>query len=81
MSPAKAVRLAIKDFNAAFPNYDSVYVEALCEAERQLEDPVRAAAPEMLEMLRRCEMWLSTLHEGRAMQSACKDVIAKAVQA
>lgn len=37
-----------------------------------------AAAPELLEMLERCEMWLSTAPDGRAMQRACQAVITKA---
>lgn len=32
----------------------------------------------LLDMLERCEMWLSTAPEGRAMQVACQSVIAKA---
>lgn len=35
-------------------------------------------APDMFEMLCRCEMWLSTHPEGRAMMEACRAVIAKA---
>lgn len=31
---------------------------------------------ELLEMVARCEMWLSTLPEGRAMQLACRAAIA-----
>jgi hypothetical protein len=37
-----------------------------------------AAAPELLEMLERCEMWLSAAPDGRAMQLACQAVIVKA---
>ena len=35
---------------------------------------------ELLGMVKRCEMWLSTASEGRRMQNACKAVIAKAVR-
>jgi len=37
-----------------------------------------AAAPELLDMVRRCELWLGTLPEGRAMQLACQSLILKA---
>lgn len=33
---------------------------------------------EMLDVLQRCEMWLSTMPEGRTMQLACQCVIGKA---
>jgi hypothetical protein len=35
-----------------------------------------AAAPDLLEIVARCEMWLATVPEGRAMQLACQAAIA-----
>lgn len=37
-----------------------------------------AAAPELLELAERCEMWLGTIHGGRKMQMECRKVITKA---
>lgn len=37
-----------------------------------------ATAPQMLDVLHRCEMWLGTHPEGNAMQAVCQAVILKA---
>jgi hypothetical protein len=39
-----------------------------------------AAAPELLDVVRRCELWLGTLPEGRVMQLVCQQVITKATE-
>lgn len=36
-----------------------------------------AAAPELLEVVQRCELWFSTAPEGRAMQLVCQAAIEK----
>ena len=41
-------------------------VDAICDDRDRLR-----------EMLERCEMWLSTAPDGRAMQLACQEVITK----
>ena len=38
-----------------------------------------AAAPDLLDVVQRCEMWLSTAPDGRAMQMVCQAVIEKAL--
>jgi hypothetical protein len=59
-------------------------LEQMCNEMRRLQhrnaqlEAKAAAAADMLEIVARCEMWLSTVPEGRAMQLACQAAIAKA---
>jgi hypothetical protein len=49
--------------------------EAKCNEEYKANARLIAAAPDMLDMLRRCEMWLSTVPEGRAIQAMLQSFI------
>jgi hypothetical protein len=48
--------------------------------ERLANARLTASAPKMLDMLERCEAWLSTIPEGRTMQLLCQEIITTATQ-
>jgi len=66
---------AVNRFSAAISGYTS---QGGTEDEALANARLIAAAPDMLEIVARCEMWLATVPEGRAMQIACQAAIAKA---
>ena len=39
-----------------------------------------AAAPDMLDVLNRCEMWFSSHQDGQKMRDVCREVITKATE-
>lgn len=50
------------------------YAEALANAR------LIAAAPKLLDTLLRCEIWIGTHPEGKAMQAVCREVILQATE-